>query len=118
MSFFVSKNISNLIDEKSYLSQSLLTDSEIIFSFFNKETILFAKKNFKSIEYSNSKISLIDFNITKKELNLIFGKTKIKIEIKRKEQNKILFLKLIKITNIDNDNYYCQFKSAAGVNND
>ena len=114
LSFFVSKNIENLIDEKSYLSRESSTDSELLFTFLVEESVLFSKNKFQSIEYDNSKINLIDIIITKKELNLIFGKAKIKIEIKSKDQNEILLLKLIKITNIDNDSYCCQFKSEIG----
>ena len=107
LSFFVSKNIENLIDEKSYLSRESSTDSELLFTFLVEESVLFSKNKFQSI-------NLIDIIITKKELNLIFGKAKIKIEIKSKDQNEILLLKLIKITNIDNDSYCCQFKSEIG----
>ena len=106
MSFFVSNSIKDVIDEKTYLSQENSEGLKYVFKINKHE--LFFKNNFESMTFEKEqKINLIDFSLTLKEVNMILFKDNIKLEIPEKHN---LSLNLLKITKIDNNNYYCQYK--------
>lgn len=110
MSFFVSESIKDRIDEKTFAGQE---------SFKTKSTYTLIEKNktigtlnvFEEIEYDNRDISKIvlkmPYNIIK---NILPGHDELSLLITLETEKKYN-IELERITNIDNNNYYCSFKT-------
>lgn len=112
MSFFVSKSLENIIDEKSYLSKNSEHFSEDIdIQIILNKKILLKKNSFDVINYNDMTFDSIDLKLSKKELLEIFGANIFQIKIISKHSIIETNIKLYKITSIDNNNYYCQFNN-------
>ena len=108
MSFFVSSDIKDLIDEKTYLSQNNVSN-QINFCVKHENKILFSKNNFESVSYGKKEdLKLIEFSLSLKEVENILFQKKTYLEINTFSKNYLL--KLLKITKIEDDKYYCQYK--------
>lgn len=119
MSFFVSNSIKDVIDEKTYLSQDVNIDSDFMFYVKCKNKILFAKSSFESIKYNKQKnIKSINFSLNSKEIKNILFQNNFELEINIATTiHKSYLLKLLKITKVKDDKYYCQYK-VLGEKND
>ena len=108
MSFFVSSDIKDLIDEKTYLSQNDFSN-QISFCVKHENNILFSKNSFESISYNKKEdLKFIEFSLSLKEVENILFQKKTYVEINMFSKNYLL--KLLKITKLEDNKYYCQYK--------
>ena len=118
MSFFVSKSIKNIIDEETYFSQAGSANGNK-YTIKAGEKVLFSKNFFETITFNKKeKIKLIDFILNEKEIESILFERSTKLEFNiSKNQKQHRSLKLLKITKIEENKYYCQYR-VLGENHD
>ena len=108
MSFFVSESIKNRIDEETFVSPQ---KTHMTFVLTKNNSILFKVSSFESIDYKKGHIIKIIFKLTYDIIKTIINDNSCLLLEVNADVEKKYNVELEKITNLNDNNYYCSFNN-------